>query len=140
LIRVLFVGKPRDKHSIALTEEFVRRCSRWREVDVREIVPSRYDVFAKHSNAAIVLLDPRGQQMSSPEFASWLERSEASVKDIIFYIGGAEGHSDVDRAKARLLLSLSKMTLAHEMARALLAEQIYRALGILNNHPYPRES
>lgn len=85
----------------------------------------------------LVLLDSRGKQMTSGEFAAWLgERRDAGVAQIVFAIGPASGWEDEARRQAGLLLSLGKMTLAHALARTVLAEQIYRASTILTGHPY----
>jgi 23S rRNA (pseudouridine1915-N3)-methyltransferase len=93
---------------------------------------------AKKGGAQVlVLLDSRGKQMGSEEFAAWLgARRDAGVAQIVFAIGPASGWDDAARKQAALLLSLSKMTLAHALARAVLAEQIYRATTILTGHPY----
>ena len=93
---------------------------------------------AKKGGAQVlVLLDSRGKQMSSEEFAAWLgARRDAGVAHIVFAIGPASGWDEDARKQAGLLLSLSKMTLAHALARAVLAEQIYRAMTILTGHPY----
>jgi 23S rRNA (pseudouridine1915-N3)-methyltransferase len=84
-----------------------------------------------------VLLDSRGKQMSSEAFAVWLgkQRDEGS-QQIVFAIGPASGWSDAARKRANLLLSLGPMTLAHALARLVMAEQIYRAFTILTGHPY----
>jgi 23S rRNA (pseudouridine1915-N3)-methyltransferase len=91
----------------------------------------------KGGTQVLVLLDSRGKQMSSEEFAAWLgARRDSGVAQIVFAIGPASGWDDIARKQAALLLSLSKMTLAHALARAVLAEQIYRATTILTGHPY----
>jgi len=84
-----------------------------------------------------VLLDSRGKQMSSEVFSAWLgkQRDEGS-QQIIFAIGPASGWSDEARKRANLLLSLGPMTLAHALARLVMAEQLYRAFTILTGHPY----
>ncbi len=87
-----------------------------------------------------VLLDERGKQMSSQALAKWLgARRDAGAQQIVFAVGPADGWSEEARAKAGLLLSLGPMTLAHALARLVLAEQIYRALTILAGHPYHRQ-
>ncbi len=89
---------------------------------------------------AVLLLDGRGRQMSSEAFADWLGRHRnEGTQHVVFAIGPADGWSDEARARARLrggLLSLGTMTLAHQMARLVVAEQIYRACTILTGHPY----
>jgi 23S rRNA (pseudouridine1915-N3)-methyltransferase len=87
----------------------------------------------------IVLLDERGKAMTSEDFAQWLGRERDEGRQlIVFAIGPAYGWSAASRKRAALLLSLGPMTMAHELARVVLAEQIYRALTILAGHPYHR--
>jgi 23S rRNA (pseudouridine1915-N3)-methyltransferase len=89
------------------------------------------------SPALVVLLDSRGRTMSSEAFAAWLggQRDEGT-QHVVFAIGPADGWSNQARTEARLLLSLGPMTLAHALARLVMAEQIYRAFAILSGHPY----
>ncbi len=89
----------------------------------------------------LVLLDSRGRQMDSEAFAAWLAaRRDDGARHILFAIGPASGWSgstlDEARKRASLLLSLGPMTMAHALARAVLAEQLYRAYTILSGHPY----
>jgi 23S rRNA (pseudouridine1915-N3)-methyltransferase len=85
----------------------------------------------------IVVLDERGRQFSSPEFATWLQGEQnRGSRDVAFVIGGPEGISATVSERAALSLSLGRMTWTHEMCRALLLEQIYRAFSILKNIPY----
>lgn len=84
-----------------------------------------------------VLLDSRGRQMTSEAFAAWLGRHrDQGAQHIVFAIGPANGWSDAARTRAQLLLSLGTFTLAHALARLVLAEQVYRAFTILTGHPY----
>lgn len=87
--------------------------------------------------ALAVLLDSRGRQMTSEAFAAWLgARRDEGAQQIVFAIGPASGWSDPARQRAQLLLSLGPMTLAHALARLVMAEQLYRAFTILSGHPY----
>jgi 23S rRNA (pseudouridine1915-N3)-methyltransferase len=87
--------------------------------------------------ATLVLLDSRGKQFSSEAFAAWLGRQrDDGVPRIVFAIGPASGWSDAARLRAQLLFSLGPLTLAHALARLVLAEQLYRASTILTGHPY----
>ncbi len=87
--------------------------------------------------AQVVALDERGETMFSKEFASRLIRwQDNGVKDVVFLIGGAEGHTDALRDRADLLLSFGKMTLPHLLMRVVLTEQLYRAYTISIGHPY----
>ena len=86
-----------------------------------------------------VLLDERGRIMTSEEFAALLGRwRDEGIRECRFVIGGADGHGDEARAGADHLLSFGKMTWPHLMARAMLAEQLWRATAILAGHPYHR--
>jgi len=85
----------------------------------------------------LILLDSRGKQLSSEEFAAHLGRlRDSGTQSLILAIGPADGWTTAARARASLILSFGPITLPHELARAVLAEQIYRALTILANHPY----
>jgi len=85
----------------------------------------------------LVLLDSRGKQFTSEQFAQWLgKQRDQGQQAIIFAIGPADGWSDDARQQANLLLSLGPMTLPHELARVVLSEQLYRAFTILSGHPY----
>jgi 23S rRNA (pseudouridine1915-N3)-methyltransferase len=89
------------------------------------------------TSAVAVLLDSRGRQMTSEAFAAWLgARRDQGAQHIILAIGPASGWSEAARARAQLLLSLGPMTMAHALARLVMAEQLYRAFTILSGHPY----
>ena len=105
---------------------------------MREIRPERADLWAKHPSARKVFLDPAGKPMDSAAFAHLLGRAEIEARDLVFLVGGHDGLPPGWAARADLLLSLSPMTFPHELARAMLAEQIYRAFATLRGHPYPR--
>ena len=86
-----------------------------------------------------VLLDERGKQLSSEDFAAILGRwRDDGVREARFLIGAADGHGDAARAKADLLIAFGAMTWPHMLARAMLAEQLWRATSILAGHPYHR--
>ncbi len=88
----------------------------------------------------VVLLDERGKMFSSEEFAGWVGRQrDGGTQNLVFGVGPADGWSEATRERAGLLLSLGKMTLPHELARVVLAEQVYRGFSILAGHPYHRE-
>lgn len=90
-------------------------------------------------DAKVVVLDERGKNMTSPEFAAILENwMTTGTSEICFLIGGADGHLEHTRQKADLILSFGKLTLPHILMRAVLCEQIYRAETIINHHPYHR--
>jgi 23S rRNA (pseudouridine1915-N3)-methyltransferase len=135
---LLYVGRPRDAHLNAVAEEYIRRSSRYMQCEMREIDPRRYDPFVRHAGGRKALLDPQGRQPDSREFAALVEAAERDARDLVFVVGGHDGLPPEWKPKADLLVSLSRLTMPHELARAVLAEQIYRALTMLRGHPYPR--
>jgi 23S rRNA (pseudouridine1915-N3)-methyltransferase len=137
-ILLYYVGKPRDPHANRMAEEFIQRSTRYAKCEMREIVPARYDPWAKHPSASKVLLDPAGQAMDSPRFAKLVSKAEQEARDLVFLIGGATGLPAAWKGNGSLLLALSAMTMPHELARVVLAEQIYRAFTLLRGHPYPK--
>jgi 23S rRNA (pseudouridine1915-N3)-methyltransferase len=90
-------------------------------------------------NCLKVALDERGSLITTPELARRISRWQQTGHDIAFIVGGADGLSDPVKQAATFTWSLSPLTLPHGLARVLLAEQLYRALSILHNHPYHRE-
>jgi 23S rRNA (pseudouridine1915-N3)-methyltransferase len=85
----------------------------------------------------LVLLDPCGKTFSSEDLAAWVGRQrDAGVQNLLFAIGSADGWSPAAREQAALLLSFGPMIFPHELARVMLAEQLYRAFTILAGHPY----
>jgi 23S rRNA (pseudouridine1915-N3)-methyltransferase len=137
-VYLYFIGKVRDRNAHAIAEEYVKRTGRFASCEMREIDPRRMDLRAKHAGATKVLLDPEGRSLDSKQFAELARRSEEEARDLVFVIGGADGLPPSWREQADVLLSLSAMTWPHELARAMLAEQIYRAFTTLRGHPYPR--
>ena len=135
---VYYIGKARDTHANAMADEYIKRSTRFAKCEMREIHPRRFDPWTKHPSASKVLLDPAGRALASEAFISTVEKHEREGKDMVFVLGGADGLPDAWRPQADLLLSLSAMTMPHELARVVLAEQIYRALTALRGHPYPR--
>jgi 23S rRNA (pseudouridine1915-N3)-methyltransferase len=105
---------------------------------MREIQPNRFDLWARHPSARKIFLDPAGDPMDSAAFARFMKNAELEARDLVFLVGGHDGLPEGYAARADLLLSLSKMTFSHELARAMLTEQIYRAFATLRGHPYPR--
>lgn len=133
-----------------LYDHYARRI-RWplalREVEEKRKLPSpeliRREgdllVAAVPAGAVLVALDRRGRQMDSEAFASQLGRwRDQSVADVAFLIGGADGHAETVLEKASLVLSFGAMTWPHQLARTMLAEQIYRSQQVLAGHPYHR--
>jgi len=136
-IFLYYHGKPRDAHFNAVSDEFLKRAGRYCACSSKEIHPGRFDLFGVHAAAFKVLLDPTGKLYDSDAFARQVvDRQRQAARDLVFFVGGADGLPEAWRPKADLLLSLSPMTFPHELARAVLAEQIYRAMAILHGHPY----
>jgi 23S rRNA (pseudouridine1915-N3)-methyltransferase len=138
MIRVYYIGKPRDAHANAMADEYIKRSTRFTKCEMREILPQRFDPWAKHPSASKILLDPAGRALDSSAFTKLIDKSEREARDLIFIIGGADGLPPPWKPRADILLSLSPFTMPHELARVILAEQIYRALTTLRGHPYPR--
>ena len=84
----------------------------------------------------VVLLDEKGKEFNSTEFAEYIQKKMNSGKDLIFVIGGAYGFSKPVYAKAGEIISLSRMTFSHQLVRLILAEQLYRAFTIIRGEPY----
>jgi 23S rRNA (pseudouridine1915-N3)-methyltransferase len=137
-IYLYFIGKPKDPHANAIADDFLSRAARYAACEMREIRPERVDLWAKHPTARKIFCDPAGKPMDSAAFASLAAKAEMEGRDLVFAIGGHDGLPAGWAARADLLLSLSAMTFPHELARAMLAEQIYRAFATLRGHPYPR--
>lgn len=135
-IEVLFIGKPRDVHANAVAGEFLKRASRYVKCEMREIHPDRSDLWQRPGGR--ILLDPAGKTMDSAGFTALVRKIELEARDTAFVVGGADGFTAEWKQRADLLLSLSAMTFPHELARAMLCEQIYRAFAALRGHPYPR--
>jgi len=139
---VAWIGKTKEPAIRALTEEYLRRISRYAEVaglalkDEAAILSLARGERQNKERYKLVLLDSRGKQLSSEEFAEFVEREQLSAVPLLFAIGGSDGFNEEARLRAGAALSLGKMTLPHELARVVLVEQIYRAFTILKNHPY----
>jgi 23S rRNA (pseudouridine1915-N3)-methyltransferase len=137
-VYVYFIGKPRDPHANHIASDFLLRASRFSPCEMREIRPERTDLWTKHPTGRKVFLDPSGTSVDSAGFTALIARAEMDSRDLVFLIGGADGLPSPWAVRADLLLSLSPMTFSHELARAMLTEQIYRAFATLRGHPYPR--
>lgn len=139
-IKVAWIGKTKEQAIQSLTDEYLKRISRFAEVE-GVAVKDEAAILALASGARkekckLILLDSRGKQYSSEELAALLEREQVNAVPLLFAIGGSDGFSEVERREAGLVMSLGRMTLPHELARVVLVEQIYRAFTILKKHPY----
>jgi len=155
-IELIVIGKTDSQEISALVEMYARRVNRYCKfaVTVLPDLRSTKSLTAKQQCTAegeallrqlddgdyTVLLDERGTEYRSVEFAQWLQkRMNSGVKRLVLVIGGPYGFSEAVYARADARLSLSRMTFSHQIVRAIFAEQIYRAFTILNNEPYHHE-
>ncbi len=126
----------------ALTGMYLERCAAFARCEARafrteEALLEWLDRRPGRTAAVLALLDSRGRQMTSEAFAAWLgARRDQGTQHMVFAVGPADGWSEAARKRAELLLSLGPMTMAHALARVVMAEQLYRALTILAGHPY----
>ena len=140
-IIIAWIGKTKSPAIQALSDEYLKRLRQYAEAsgislkdEAAVLKLSAADARPRHR---LILLDGQGKQSSSEEFAKWLgEQQDRSSMPLLFAIGGADGFSEEARAAASLILSMGTMTFAHELARVVLLEQLYRAFTILKGHPY----
>ena len=141
-IHLVMLGKTRRPEIRALLDDYLARIGRFAEVRLTELREDSAASLRKLSfdpNAIVVLLDDAGKPQSSAQFARWLgETRDRGAREIVFLGGGAEGFPEALRRRAAQKLSLSPLTFSHELARVMLAEQLYRAFAILAGHPYPK--
>ncbi len=144
-IKIAWIGKTKEPAIRTLTEEYLKRISRYvlaEGVSVRDEAAllemcGRSSATKVGPKSTLVLMDSRGKEFTSEQFAKFLgDYQDRNPLPLLFAIGGADGFSDVALAAAQHTFSLGKMTLAHELARVVLLEQIYRAFTILKGHPY----
>lgn len=144
-IRIAWIGKSREPAIQALTDEYLKRISRYAQVegialrDESALLQTcgRTGKASSTKKSTLILMDSRGKQFSSEEFARFLgEYEERNPLPLVFAIGPADGFSEAARSAAQHTLSLGEMTMAHELARVVLLEQVYRAFTILKGHPY----
>ena len=152
-IRIAWIGKTKEVAIASLTEEYLRRISRYVQVeglalrDEAALLEMCGRISGKSvgtktgakggAKSTLVLMDSRGKEFSSEQFARFLEDyQDRNPLPLVFAVGGADGFSEAARAAAQHTISLGKMTLAHELARVVLLEQVYRAFTILKGHPY----
>lgn len=147
--RVVAVGKPRDKSLAAAISEYEGRARHYwplESVEVKEesgrdepsIVKAREGarLLEQVAGARVVACDERGTEFDSAGFAAWMQSAREAARDVAFVIGGAYGLDDSIRNIAERRLALAPWTLPHELARVVLAEQLYRAGTIVRREPY----
>jgi len=140
-IRLLMLGKTRRPELRAVLDDYVKRIARSWPTEVTEVRDGKGALKKLQTDRAAtsVLLDVAGKVYDSVAFAKWLgEQRDGGTREITFLCGDADGFPEALREQVRQKISLSAMTYSHELARVMLAEQIYRALAILSGSPYPK--
>jgi 23S rRNA (pseudouridine1915-N3)-methyltransferase len=140
-LRILMLGKTRRPELRAVFDDYVKRIARSCPVEVNEVRDA--DAAIKRLDAdraaAALLLDAGGRSQDSEALAKWIgEQRDRGTREIIFVCGEADGFPEALRKRVRQKLSLSAMTYSHELARVMLAEQLYRAFAILSGSAYPK--
>lgn len=141
-LRVAWIGKTKESAITALTVEYMRRIGRYCTTEAMELASEEallkaLEKLSGRTRPVLVILDQRGRQFTSEEFAEFLgDQQDRGTQQLIFAVGPADGFTAAARHAADLTLSFGKMTLAHELARVVLLEQLYRAFTILKGHPY----
>jgi 23S rRNA (pseudouridine1915-N3)-methyltransferase len=140
-IRLLLLGKMRRTELREVLEDYLKRIGRANPIEVTEVRDG--DAAVKKIDAdraaTAILLEAGGKVMDSGTFAKWMgEQRDRGTREIVFVCGDADGFPEVVRERVMQKVSLSAMTYSHELARVMLAEQIYRAFAILSGSPYPK--
>jgi len=143
--RFLWIGKTKNKNWRALEEEYFARLSHFTRCEIVELKDSNKETEGKlileklNQSSFVCLLDVKGRSVTSHDLAETIENwQNRSLKEITFVIGGAEGVASGVVERADYSLSLSFLTLTHEMARVVLLEQLYRAFTIIKGFPYQK--
>jgi len=135
------LGKTRRAEMRAVIEDYAKRIGRYLPLEIAEVRDGEAAIKNLDADraATAVLLDAGGKSFSSEAFAKWLgEQRDRGTREIVFVCGDADGFPANVRERVPQKISLSAMTYSHELARAMLAEQIYRAFAILSGSPYPK--
>jgi len=153
-LTILAVGDKLPRWADEATAEYIKRMPREARVELIAVKPEKRASQSAQtikqaeadrlleklpSGCRLVALDEHGRQVTTRELADLLRRWMESGQDACLVIGGADGLAPALLDKAEVTLALSRLTLPHAFARVLLAEQLYRAVSLLNNHPYHRE-
>ncbi len=134
-IKLIAVGKLKKEYVRKGVADYVSRIKHYVPFEVVEVKEEKIGQYLSKDSFNAVL-DMRGKMLSSEGFAEFVRDKMIKGKDLVFFIGGAEGFDDSVREKADILISFSKMTFPHELARLMLTEQIYRALTIIKGEKY----
>ena len=141
-LTIAWIGKTKNAAIQSLTDEYLKRLAQFAEPEAAVLkdeaaLAKLCGRDGKGTRRRLALLDSRGKQLSSEELADFIrEHQERNPAPLVFAVGPADGFSEQLRGQADFVLSLGKMTLAHELARVVLLEQVYRAFTILKRHPY----
>ena len=147
-IKIAWIGKTKEPAIQGLTDEYLTRIGHYAKVegialkDEASLLEACGRAVSNKKNSkgeksTLVLMDSRGKAMTSEQFAKFIgDYQDRNPLPLVFAIGGADGFSAETRAAAQFTISLGAMTLAHELARVVLLEQVYRAFTILKGHPY----
>ena len=143
-VRILAVGTRMPEWVTTAYEDYTRRMRKDMRVDLEEIavrskVEEEKRLLERIGDDYLVALDERGKSLTTLQLARWLAERQQDGRNLCFVIGGPDGHGQALLAKAALRWSLSALTFPHAMVRVILAEQLYRAHSVLQNHPYHRE-
>ena len=135
------LGKTRRAEMGAILDDYVKRISRSCPIEITEVRNAEAAIKKLNADraATVVVLDAAGKTLDSSALAKWLgELRDRGTRELIFLCGDADGFPEALRQRAHQKLSLSAMTFSHELARVMLAEQLYRAFAILSGSPYPK--
>lgn len=142
-LKVISIGKDRSGLFAPGVAEYADRLQHYAKTTLVELPESRNladegssTLDKLHDRDVLVALDERGKSLSSVELSQWVAKQQQNGKDLAFAIGGDEGLAPVVREKAALVLSLSKLTLPHRLARLVLLEQLYRVFTLIRGEPY----
>jgi 23S rRNA (pseudouridine1915-N3)-methyltransferase len=140
-LQMLMIGKTRRPEMCAIIEDYVNRIRRSCPIEILEVrdAEAAFKKIEADRSATPILLDAGGRIIDSNALAKWLgEMRDRGTRQVIFICGNAGGFPESVRERVSQKLSLSAMTLSHELARVVLAEQLYRAFAILSGSPYPK--
>lgn len=141
-LKIAWIGKTKSAAIRSLTEDYLQRISHYAPIESAELhseaaLLKQLEKSAARTSPFVVLLDSRGRELTSEQFADFLrQHQDRGTQLLVFAVGAADGFTPAARAAASETISLGRMTLPHELARVVLVEQIYRAFTILTGHPY----
>lgn len=140
-IRLLMLGKTRRPEMRTVLDDYVKRIGHQSSIEITEVRDGEAAAKKLDSDraATVMLLDANGKRYSSEAFAKWIgDQRDRGTRELIFVCGDADGFPALLLERKHPKFSLSEMTYSHELARVMLAEQIYRAFAILAGSPYPK--